>query len=145
MSDSVNDFNIGSDTTISLIVDGTILKSSILTSFEAKQMTTSLDSTGLDGVNRFDEIDKGWDLSMEFDRADSVMDDFFAAKEAARYAGGPKPQISITETTTNVDGTIVKYRYNRVSLKMDSAGARKGDAKVEAKISGKASRRIKVQ
>lgn len=145
MADSVNDFNIGSDTTISLIVNGAILKSSILTSFEAKQMTNSVDSTGLDGVNRFDEIDKGWDLSLEFDRADSIMDDFFAAKEAARYAGEPSPEISITETTTNVDGSIVKYRYNRVSLKFDTIGVRKGDAKIEAKVSGKASRRIKIQ
>lgn len=145
MSDSVNDFNIGSDTTISLIVNGAILKSAILTSFEAKQMTTSLDSTGMDGVNRFDEIDKGWDISMDFDRADSILDDFFAAKEAARYNGAPKPEISITETTTNVDGSIVKYRYNRVALKFDTIGARKGDSKVEAKVSGKASRRIKIQ
>lgn len=142
---SANDFNIGSDTTISLIVDGGILRSSILTSFEAKQMTASLDSTGIDGINRFDEVEKGWEGSFDFDRADSIIDDFFAAKEAARYAGVKQPEISITETTTNVDGTVVKYRFNRVALKYDTAGARKGDAKVEAKVSWKASRRVKIQ
>ena len=142
---SVNDFNIGSDTTISLIVNGQILRSDILTSFEAKQLTTALKSKAMDGVTRYDDVEEGWEGTLEFDRADSSMDDFFAAKEAARFSGGPKPGISITETTTNVDGSIVKYRYNRVTLKMDTIGARKGDAKVEQKVSFKASRRIKIQ
>lgn len=142
---SVNDFNVGSDTTLSLIVDGQILRSAILTSFEARQITASLDSTGIDGVNRYDEIEKGWEGTLEYDRADSILDDFFAAKEAARYNGMPKPHISITETTTNVDGSVVKYRYPRCALKFDSIGARKGDSKVEPKVGWKSGRRIKVQ
>ena len=140
-----NGFNIGSDTTLSIIQNGTILASAILTSLEAKQMTASIDSTAIDGHNRYDEVEKGWEGSLDFDRADSILDDFFAAKEAARYNGLPPPHVSITETTTNADLTVVKYRYSGVALKMDSIGARKGDAKVEAKISFKASRRIKVQ
>lgn len=142
---SANDFNIGSDTTVSLIINGSIVRSSILTSFEAQQITASLDSKGLDGINRFDEIETGWQGTFGFDRADSIMDDFFAAKEAARFAGAPKPLISITETTTNVDGSVVKYRYNRVALKYDTIGNRTGDTKVEPRVSWKASRRIKIQ
>jgi hypothetical protein len=142
---SANDFNVGSDTTLSLIVNGQIMRAAILTSFEARQITASLDSTGIDGVNRYDEIEKGWEGTLEYDRADSILDDFFAAKEAARYDGFPKPYISITETTTNVDGSVVKYRYPRCALKLDSIGARKGDAKVEPKVGWKSGRRIKVQ
>ena len=140
-----NGYNIGSDTTISIIIAGQITKSAILTSFNAKQITTSLKSTALDGVNRYAELEEGWDISLGYDRADSVWDDFFAAKEAARYQGLPPPRLSITETTTNADGSVVKYRYAGVALKLDDIGERKGDAKVEQKLSGKASRRIKVQ
>jgi hypothetical protein len=140
-----NGFNIGSDTTISIISAGSIIRSAILTSFEAKQMTASVDSVAIDGVNRFDEIEKGWEVSLDYDRADSIFDDFFAAKEAARYAGLPPPKLSITETTTNADLTVVKYRYSGVALKLDTIGKRTGDAKVEQKISGKASRRKKIQ
>ncbi len=142
---SANDFNVGSDTTLSIIVNGQIMRAAILTSFEPRQMTSSLDSIGIDGHNRFDEIEKGWEGTLDFDRADSILDDFFAAKEAARYAGTPKPIISITETTTNVDGSVVKYRYPRCALKFDSAGSRKGDSKIEAKVSWKSGRRIKVR
>jgi hypothetical protein len=141
----VNDFNVGSDTTISIINSGTIMKSSILTSFEARQITASLKSTAIDGVNRYDEIEQGWEGTLDFDRADSILDDFFAAKEVARYAGNTLPTISITETTTNVDGTVVKYRYPRCALKFDTIGARKGDSKVEERVSWKSGRRIKVQ
>ncbi|MFL9904215.1 hypothetical protein PQR71_39860 [Paraburkholderia fungorum] len=142
---AVNDFNVGSDTTLSLIVNGQILRSAILTSFEARQITASLNSTAIDGVNRYDEIEKGWEGTLDYDRADSILDDFFAAKEAGRYSGARKPTVSITETTTNVDGTVVKYRYPRCALKLDTIGARKGDAKVEPKVSFKCGRRIKVQ
>jgi hypothetical protein len=140
-----NSFNIGTDTTLSVIQNGQILASQLLTEFEAKQMAADLDSTGIDGVNRYRFVEKGWEGTLGYDRADSALDDFFAFKEAGRYAGQADPLISITETTTNVDGTIVKYQYTGVTMKMDTIGARKGDSKVDVKISWKASRRLKVQ
>jgi hypothetical protein len=140
-----NGYNIGSDTTLTIISAGQPIQSAILTSFEAKQITTSLKSTAINGVNRYDELEEGWDLSFDYDRADSIFDDLFALKEANRYAGIAPPKISVTETTTNADGSVVKYRYSGVALKLETIGARKGDAKVEQKVTGKASRRKKVQ
>lgn len=140
----VNDFNVGSDTTISILNNGTIMRSSILTSFEARQITASLKSTAIDGVNRYDEIEQGWEGTLDYDRADSILDDFFAAKEAARYAGNTLPTITITETTVNKDGTVSKFRYPRCALKFDTIGARKGDSKVEERVSWRAGRRIPV-
>lgn len=140
-----NEFNIGSDTTINVISDGAVVAACILVSFEARQLTADLDSTAIDGANRYRYVEKGWEGSLEYDRTDSTLDTYFALKEAARYQGFQPPIATITETTTNTDGSISKFRYDGVTLKMDTIGSRKGDAKVEPKVSWKAGRRIQVQ
>lgn len=141
----VNQFNIGSDTTLTIVSDGSILASLILTEFDAKQLAADIDSKGIDGVNRYRFVEEGWEGTFGYDRADSGLDDYFAAKEAARYAGTPAPIATISETTVNSwDLSVVKYRYDGVTMKFDSIGMRKGDSKVEEKVTFKASRRIKV-
>src|SRR5206468_7212424 len=132
MSGSVNSqYGIGSDTQITIISNGALLVSQILTGFEARQMVAQLDSTALDGVNRYIDIEKGWEGTFEYDRADSVWDDYFAAKEFGRYTGAPRPVVTITETTLNAaDNSVSKYRYDGVTLRMETAGRRGGDAKI---------------
>lgn len=138
-------YNIGSDSVLTILVAGQPVITQILTSFDARQQVAKLKSTAIDGKNRFRNIPQGWEISLEYDRADSVLDDLFADLEAGVYAGLQPPRITITETTTNTDGSIVKYRYEGIALVMDTIGKRAGDTKVEVKISGSASRRIKVQ
>jgi|SRR6185312_1074677 len=138
-------FNVGSDTVLTIISGGQVLPPKILTGFEAKQDASLLKSIAMDGVSRRRYLEEGWMGSLDYDRADSVMDDYFAAKEAARYAGIQPPTVTITETTTNVDGSIVKYRYTGVTMKLDDIGKRAGDKKVEQKVSWECARRIKVQ
>ena len=138
-------YNVGSDTTLTLISDGQILASQILTEFNSKQLTTKLKSVAIDGVNRYRELEEGWEGTFAYDRADSVMDDYFAQKEANRYLGLPPPIATISETTVNaVDQSVSMYRYSGVTMKLDDIGARKGDSKVEQKVSWTASRRITV-
>lgn len=139
-----NDFNVGSDTTLSIVSNGVILAAQILTEFEPRQIAADLKSVAMTGDNNYRYLEEGWEGTLSYDRADSTIDDYFAAKEAGRYAGQQPPVASILETTTNVDGTIVKYRYDGVTMKFDSAGSRKGDSKVEQKLSWKASTRVKV-
>ena len=137
-------YNVGSDTTLNIIVDGVILGSQVLTSFNARQVTTRLKSVGIDGTNRYRDLEEGWEGDFTYDRADPTLDEFFAAKETARYAGIQPPTIFITETTTNVDGSTSKYRYDGVTMRFDDIGARFGDRKVEERISWACSRRIQV-
>jgi hypothetical protein len=147
MSDAMIDFgyNVGSDTTLTVISNGVILVSSILTEFEARQKTTELTSKAIDGVNRFRHVEEGWDGTLGYDRSDSGLDDYFAAKESARYLGFQPPAAFITETTIDANtGVPSKYRYVGVTMKMDSAGRRSGDAKVDVRLSWSASRREKV-
>lgn len=146
MSGSVNaQYNVGSDTVLTVISNGVPLISQILTSFEARQITTDLKSVAIDGVNRYRHLEEGWEGDFNYDRADSTLDDFFAAKEQGRYTAGTNPPImTISETTTNPDGSTSRYRYDGVTVKLDTIGARKGDSKVEQRMSFRCSRRVKV-
>lgn len=141
----MSDFNVGSDTRLNLLASGLIVKFAKLTGFSSKQMTNGLESEGIDGVTAFRDLEKGWEGDFDYDRASSVIDDFFAAKEAARYAGQQPPVIQISQTIRELNGTKTKYRFEGVTLKYDSAGKWEGNKKVEQKISFKASRRYKAQ
>jgi hypothetical protein len=134
-------YNVGSDTTIVITANGTTLVSLILTSFEARQITTRLKSVAITGVNRYRELEEGWEGTLDWDRADSSLDDFFAAKEAGRYAGQEPPVIQFNETTTNPDGSISQFRYTGVTMKFESIGKRSGDAKVDQRVTWTCSRR----
>lgn len=142
---TINGYNVGSDTVLTVMSQGQILASQILTHFNAKQMTTRLKSVGIDGVNRYRDLEEGWEGDLQYDRADASLDAFFAAKEAGRYSGLQPPTITITENTTNVDGSVTIMRYDGVTMKFDDIGDRSGDAKVDEKISYACSRRIQVQ
>jgi hypothetical protein len=135
-------FNIGSDTKITILVNGSPLIAQIMTKFEAKQRTTALNSKAIDGVNRNRELPEGWDIDMEWDRGSSAIDDFVASEEANRYAGLPPSDIGILETTNNPDGSVSRYRYTNCTIKLDTAGERSGDSKVTQKATLTATRRI---
>jgi hypothetical protein len=129
-------FNIGSDTVISIVSNGVIIASSILVSFNAKQKTALLTSKAITGRNRNLHLEEGWEFDFVYDRADGVWDAYFAAKELARYSGQAAPVIVITETTSNPDGSITSLQHGDVTLKFDDIGDRSGDALVKEKISG---------
>lgn len=142
---AVNGFNTGRDVTLDItLADGSLLRPSIRTKFSSKQITASLESKGADGVNRFGEIPGGWEGMFDFDRADPAVDDYFANAEANYYAGIIPQPLTITETITEISGSTSQYRYTGVVLKFDDAGNKGGDAKIEQKVSFKASKRLKV-
>lgn len=142
---SANNFNIGSDAKITWLSDGAPIRSSILTEFSAKQETAKLKSNAIDGVVRNRHVEQGWSGMLKFDRTDSFIDDYFAAKEIARYAGLPPPVVNILQTVISAaDGSVARYRYDGVAMTLDDAGSYAGDKKVDQSVSFDASYRVKV-
>jgi hypothetical protein len=92
----------------------------------------------------FDELPAGWSGGFDLDRADSTLDDYFAARESDYYGGIASPTISITETISEVSGSISQFRYTGVALKFEDAGNKGADKTVGQKVSFKAARRIKI-
>lgn len=139
------DYNIGSDTVLTIVSNGVVLASQILTQFEPRQIAPRLKSIAINGRNRYRYIEEGWEGDLHYDRADSSLDAYFAAKEAGRYAGRAPPVVTITETTTNVDNSVTIMRYDGVTMMMQTAGRRSGDAIVQPRVTFTAERRVLVQ
>lgn len=141
MSAPGSQFNIGSDSVMTFLVNGAPIGSMLLTSLDFKQLTTRLTSKPINNVPGYREVEEGWEGSLEYDRSNSVLDDFFAAKEAARYSGQQPPQIAITTRITNVDSSVSRYRFDGVAVKLDNGGKYASDDKVMQQVSWVASTR----
>ncbi len=143
---NVGTFSIGKDVSVDIVLpSGGHLVLAQITGFDAKPKMKKLNSVGLDGVNRHATIPEGWQLSFELDRANVVMDDFWAQFEAAYYAGQTTFNATILETIQEVDGSISQWRYEGVALAFDDAGNWKSDQYVKQRVSGDASFRKRIQ
>ncbi len=140
----VNGFNIGKDVTVDVVTSSGPLRATIRTGFTKKQDTTSLTVKAADGVNRMGEVPEGWSGSLDYERADGVLDDYFARSEADYYAGVNAAPITITETIANPDGSVSQYRYIGVAMKLADAGGAASDQTIKQKVDWRAAKRLKV-
>jgi hypothetical protein len=131
-----NGFSIGRDIVLDIITPTGVLRPKIRTGFNSKMETTALMVRGMDGVMLFDELPAGWSGGFDLD--------YFAARESDYYGGIASPTISITETISEVSGSISQFRYTGVALKFEDAGNKGADKTVGQKVSFKAARRIKI-
>lgn len=140
-----NVFSIGKDVTLDVVTPSGVLSLPVTTtSFEAKPQYNKIRVAGLDGVNRGANIPKGWEGSIMLDRNSSEVDDFFAKQEAGYYGGLNTLTASITETCSELNGSVSQYRYVGVVLSYDEAGKWEGDKHVSQTIGFFASQRLKV-
>jgi hypothetical protein len=140
----VNNFTTGKDINLQLVTPNGNVGLNLITSFSSKQESIEQAVKGIDGITRHVKFPNGWSGRFMIERKDSTLDDFFAADEAAYYAGTNVQNASITETIQELAGNITQYRYTGVLLKFDDAGEYKGDSTVKQTMSFIASRRIKI-
>ncbi len=143
---AVNSFNVGRDISLDIIdpVLGPI-RWGIRTDFMATPENNELKSTAMDGVVRKEFLPAGHKLDFTFDRKNSNIDAYFAAREAQYFSGSTLSQVTITETIRNTDGSVSVFQYTGVSMKLSARGTWKGDGKVEPKVEGFASHWRQVQ
>ncbi len=121
-----------------------VLRFKLTTSFKHTPRYTSLSSKALDGIPRFAEIPDGHEVVFEFDRGSSLADDYFCQQEVNYFSGGQLPNVSITETITEVNGNTTQYRYTGVALSLTDGGSWKGDSIATQSIKGMAAFKVKV-
>lgn len=137
-------FSVGKDVTLDITGPQGPLRFTIMTGFDSKPSYKSLDSKGMDGLDRYDDLPAGWSGSFSLDRSDSTIDDFFAQKEANFYSGLSSTPITITETIMEISGAVSQYRYTGVALTLQDAGKKSADNKIAMTLGFRASRRLKV-
>jgi len=84
---------------------------------------------------------EGYSVKMSVARTDNTLDNFWAALEAAYFAGVDVPAGTIYETIVENNGSVSQYAYLNVQLKIDTFGERKGNDYITVKFSGFAARR----
>lgn len=140
----VNGFSVGRDVSLNINTPVGIQRFSLISGFDAKPEVSTQKVKGLDGLVRNVIFHDGWTGSLDIERQDSTLDDYWAQIEADYFAGFNSGAATITETITEVDGSVSQFRFEGVVLKLDDAGNWKGDSTVKQKLSFMASRRIKV-
>jgi hypothetical protein len=140
----LNGFSVGRDITLDVNGPTGPIRLNLITGFTRKQDTTDVRVKGLDGSTRHLVFYDGWSGSFDLERQDSVVDDLFSQLESDYYSGLNTPGMTITETITEVDGSVSQYRYTDVVLRLDDAGDWRGENSVKQRIGFMARRRFKV-
>lgn len=140
----VNGFSVGRDVTLTVNTDSGLQRFPLITGFDAKPEVSDAKVKGLDGLTRHVIFHDGWAGSFDIERQDASLDNYWAQLESNYFAGFSSGAATITETITEVTGAVSQFRFEGVVLKLDDAGAWKGDATVKQKLAFMASRRIKV-
>jgi hypothetical protein len=135
--------SIGKDVTVILnMPSGGNLTFPVLEGWTAKPKFKDLESVGLDGIVRHDELPAGWEGTLKYKRGSSAIDAYFAQNEAAYYAGQLMGTGIIQETIQEASGSVSQFQYTGVVLKYEESGNWTGEAYVEQAIGWKASKRL---
>lgn len=139
-----NGYSIGRDITINVVTADGPLPITGVTSWKAKQETTEVVVKQIDGTVDRLRFFEGWTGTCMVERKDSVIDQYFCQLESDYFAGVQEGEVTITETITEQDGSISQFRYRKVLLKLDDAGAWEGDKSVKRTVTWVASRKIQL-
>lgn len=137
--------SIGSDFRFDVYTATGLLTLPTLLRFRKKKITNKLTVKPLNALPiHLSFQEGGWEGDFEVSRADSTLDDYFAAFEAAYYGGANQPSGFIQETIKEVNGTTSTYQLQGVVLYFDDAGEAEAEKNVIQKVSFAASTRIKL-
>jgi hypothetical protein len=135
-----NNFSTGKDITLVVQLQSGALQLNLI-DFAYKPKSTSIESKTLDGIKQVAYIPDGYDLTFKIDRIDRTVDNFWAAYEAAYFAGVNQLSGTIYETIAEANGSVSQWSFIGVVIKVDDLGSWAGDKKVEQSLSGFASQR----
>jgi len=116
-----------------------------ITGFSAAPENRVDQRQGFDGETRHLVTPGPWKGSIDIDRFNSAVEDFWAQIEANYYAGVNTPYGTIQETIQEPNGGITQFRYEKVSLDLKDLGSKTADKAVTIKLDFHASRRTKIQ
>lgn len=140
----INGYTVGRDVQIDINTAYGVVTLGAVTSFDSNPDVPEQKITKLNGITDVLYWPGAWNGSLEVERTDSTLDDYWARWEADYYAGVSRPSGTITETITEQDGSVSVYRYTAVQFKLAGAGKKQGDKTVSQNLTFTSQRRLKV-
>lgn len=139
-----NGYTVGRDVVVDITTPLGPVNFQVRTGFMKKQETNDIKVKRADGITDYLFLPDGWSGTLDYERQDSQIDDYFAGLEQAYYVGINLGSATITETIQETNGNLSQYRYEGCVFKLDDAGSSGGDETIKQKIGWSASRRKKV-
>jgi hypothetical protein len=135
-------FSVGRDTQVVVLGAYGRVDLAHVTGFEARQVTSSVRISRIDGSQLGAELPKGWEGQFDLERGNSAADDFIAQLESD-YLNGQTPATgTMYQYITEADGSTSTYQHNNVVFKLASAGTWRGDQSVKQRLEFFASSRV---
>lgn len=113
-------------------------------SVTAKEDATTDKVVAMDGTVRHPKFHQGWSGNFVLQRSNNVMDNYIALQEASYYRGVDQLPMTITQTITEVDGSISQYQYTNVVIYLEDSGMWSGTEIVKQHVSFQASRKLEL-
>lgn len=136
-----NGLTTGIDSKITFSDADGVRQFAILESFHSSENADAPEKVAMDGSTRFPKFHKGWKGSFTFQRTSDVLDRYIALQESEFYGGIDQLPGTITQTITNVDGSVSQYSFSNVVLILENAGDYTGTDIVTQTFSWMASRK----
>lgn len=115
-----------------------------ITSFQSKSDDQVQKLILINGITDHLRFFQGWSGKFDIERANAILDQYFALLESNYFQGVPEAAASITETIVEVNGSISQYRYPGVILSYADAGEFTGDKSVKQTLNFVSKRRIQI-
>lgn len=116
----------------------------IIESVQAKEDATVGKQIAMDGTVRHPKFHEGWSGTFVLQRGDNSMDNYIALQEASYYLGVDQIPMTITQTITEVSGSISQYQYTNVVISLDDSGMWSGTDIVKQTVTFMASRKLEL-
>jgi hypothetical protein len=131
---SGNVFSVGRDSQVVVIGPYGRIDLSHVTSFESRQLTTSVRVHRIDGTQLGTELPKGWEGNFELERGNSAAEDFIAQVEADYFAGSTPSPGTLYQYIAEADGSTSTYQFSGVVFRLAHAGVWRGDGSVKQRL-----------
>lgn len=140
-----NGLSLGRDYKFDVMTSSGLLVLPTLLNFKRKKLNHKITVKPLNALPiNLNFQEGGWEGSFEVSRADATLDSYFAAYEAAYYAGVNLPAGFIQETIEEVAGNVSTFQFQGVVLYFEDAGDAEAEKNVIQRVSFAASTRIQL-
>lgn len=139
-----NGLSTGIDSKLSFVDINGVQRFMIIESVVSKEDAAVGKQIAMDGTVRHPKFHQGWSGTFVLQRSDNSMDNYIALQEASYYQGVDQVPMTITQTITEVSGSISQYQFTNVVITLEDAGMYSGTDIVKQTVAFAASRKLEI-